>query len=101
MDRVNPEENLDLFKQLLLTKTCISPQIEPHTAKLCVSVSLKHFWRNSHRSTLFIPIMTISEKFTEIIRKVVFLNKFDKGQILRKNWISFMTKIFDQISKMR
>ena len=48
----NPEENLDLFKQLFLIKTvkginfnknCFSPQSEPNTTKLGPSVVLKHF----------------------------------------------------------
>ena len=52
----NPEENLDLFKQLLfikplkgenINKNCFSPQSEPHTAKLCLSVVLKYIWGNS------------------------------------------------------
>ena len=55
-ERGKPEENLDLFKQMFLTKPvkedninkkCFSPQIAPHTAKLCLSVVLKHFWGNS------------------------------------------------------
>ena len=49
----NTEENLNLFKQLFLikpvkginiNKNFFSPQSEPHTAKLCLSVVLKHFW---------------------------------------------------------
>ncbi len=71
----------------ILTKTCFSPQSDPQTAKLCVSVVLKHFRGNLQRTSLFSQKMTISEKSTEIIRKVVFLNKFEKGQILRKIWI--------------
>ena len=52
----NPKENLDLFKQLFLNKPVIedkyykksfSPQSEPHTAKLCLYVVLKHFGGNS------------------------------------------------------
>ena len=55
-ERGKPEENMGLFKELLLIKpvkgdnmkkNCFSPQSEPHTAKLCLSVVLKHFWRNS------------------------------------------------------
>ena len=51
----NPEENLDLFKQLFLikpvkgdniNKNCFSHQSEPHTAKLCLPVVLKDFWLN-------------------------------------------------------
>ena len=50
----NPEGNLDLFKQTLLIKpvkcgkyikkTCFSPQSELHTAELCFSVVLTHFF---------------------------------------------------------
>ena len=51
-ERGKLEENLDLFKQLFLIKPVkgdkyeqkfFSPQNEPHTAKLCLSVVLKHF----------------------------------------------------------
>ena len=51
-ERGKPEENLDLFKQLFFIKpvkgdkyeqNCFSPQSEPHSAKLCISVVLKHF----------------------------------------------------------
>ena len=47
---------MDLFKQNFLikpviginiNKNCFSPQIEPHTAKLCFSVVLKRFCGNS------------------------------------------------------
>ena len=41
----------------------------------------------------------ISERSTETLRKFVFLNMFEKGQILRKIWICFKT-LFDQTSKM-
>ena len=56
VEKENPEENLDLFKQIFLikpvkgdniNKNCFSPQSEPHSAKLCLSVVLKHFWGNS------------------------------------------------------
>ena len=56
VEKENPEENLDLFKQFFLikpvkgdniNKNCFSPQSEPHSAKLCLSVVLKHFWGNS------------------------------------------------------
>ncbi len=91
-----PDENLDLFKQLFLikpvkganiNKNCIFPQNEPHTAKLCFAVVLKHFWANSLQTSLFSLKMTISERITEIFRKFVFLNKFEKRHILRKIWI--------------
>ena len=44
--------------------------------------------------------MTISEKSTEIFRKFVFLNKFEKWEIKRKISIC-LTNVCDQISKMR
>ncbi len=69
-------------------KTCFSPQSEQPTANLFFFFFLKDFGGNSQRSSLFIPKMTISETSKEKLRKFVFLNKFDKGQILRKNWIS-------------
>ena len=37
----------------ILTKTCFSLQSEPHTAKLCFSVVLKHFLENLQRTSLF------------------------------------------------
>ena len=52
----NPDENLVMFKKLFwsnqlkeinINKNCFSPQSEPHTAKLCLSVVLKHFCGNS------------------------------------------------------
>ena len=58
----NYEENLDLFKQLFLVlpvkgdeyyQNCFSTQNEPHTAKLCFPVVLKHFWGNSLKNSLF------------------------------------------------
>ena len=68
----------------ILTKTCFSPQIQLHTAKLFFSVLLKHFWENSQRTSLFSQKSDISERSTETHRKFVFPNKFEKGQILRK-----------------
>ena len=64
-----------------------SPQSEPQSAKLCFSVFLKHFLRNSQRTSLFNPKSCYLIKSTEIHRKFVFLNKFEKRQILRKIWI--------------
>ena len=75
----NPEENLSLFKP---KKN--SPKSLPHTAKLCFSVALKHFQGHSQRTSLFSPKMTISERSSEIHRKFVFINKFEKVEIQRK-----------------
>ena len=71
----------------------------PHTAKLCFSVVLKHFRGNSQITSLFSPKSDYLTKNTELLRKFVFLNMFEKGQILRKIWICFKT-LFDQTSKM-
>ena len=82
----------------ILTKTCFSPQSEPHTAKLSFSVVLKHFWENSQRNSLFIQKMAISERRSEIHKRFVFLNMFEKGKILRKIWIC-LNNCFWQTSK--
>ena len=51
-----------------------------------------------HRELLFlVKKVTISETSTEILRKVVFLNNFEKVQILRKIWICL--NLFDQTSE--
>ena len=36
---------------------------------------------------LLVKKVAISERSTEILRKLAFLNMFEKGQILRKIWI--------------
>ncbi len=57
----NPEEKLDLFKQLFLIKPVkwekcknlfFSPKLQ-HTAKLCFSVVLWHFRGNLQRTSFF------------------------------------------------
>ena len=73
----------------ILIKTCFSPQSEIYTAKLCFTVVLKHFRGNSQRTSLFSPNYDYLSKDTEILRKLVFLNKFENGKILRKIWICF------------
>ena len=40
-------------KRIIINKNSFSPQSRPHTAKLCLSVVLKHFWRNSQKTVLF------------------------------------------------
>ena len=42
------------LKRININTNCFSPQSESHTAKLCLSVVLKYFWRNSLRTFLFI-----------------------------------------------
>ena len=63
-----------------------SPQNEPPSAKLCFSVVFKHFWGNSLKNSLFIKKSDISERNSEIIRKINFLNKFEKEKIQGKIW---------------
>ena len=86
-----------------INKNSFSPQNEPHRAKQCFSVVLKHFWGNSQRTSLFSPSqkVTISEKSTETLRKLCFffLTSLTKGKILRKIWIC-LNNFFDQTSKM-
>ena len=65
-----------------INKNCFSFQSEPHTAKLCFSVVLKHF-AEIHRQILFlVQKVTFSEKRTEKLTKFVFLNMFENRQIL-------------------
>ena len=53
----------------ILTKTCFSPQSEPHTAKLCFSVVLSIFCE-IHRELLFlVKKVATTEMSTEILRK--------------------------------
>ena len=69
---------MDLFKQLFLIKpgklgkslkkNCLCPQSGPHTAKLCFSVVLKHFWGNLQRTSLLVKKVAISERSTEKLR---------------------------------
>ncbi len=68
----------------ILTKTSLSPQSEPHTAKVCFWIVLNHFRGNSERTSLFIPKSDYIRKEHRNTQKV---NKFEKGQILRKIWI--------------
>ncbi len=67
----------------ILTKK-ISPQNEPHTTKLRFSVVLKRFGGNSLKNSLFSQKRDISERSSEILRKLIFLDKFKKGKFRRK-----------------
>ncbi len=69
------------------TKTFFSPQSEPHSAEIRFSVVSKQFWV-IHRELLFlVKKVTTSERSTEILRKFIFHNMFEKGKIMRKIWI--------------
>ena len=63
-----------------ILKNCFFPHNEPHTAKLCLSVVLKHF-AVIHRELLFLDIkVAISETSTEILRNFVFITVFESGK---------------------
>ena len=74
-------ENMDFFKQLFLikpvkggkfNKICFSSQCEPHTAKLCFSVLLNHFWVNSETTSLFSPKCGYLREVDRNTQKVCF-----------------------------
>ena len=56
----------------ILTKKGFSPQSEPHTAKLCISVVLKHFRGNSQKTSLFSPKSDYLRKEHRNTQKVCF-----------------------------
>ncbi len=58
------------------------------------------YFENSQRTFLFSQKMAISERSSEILRKFAFLNRFEKGLILRKIWIC-LNNFFDQTRKCR
>ena len=76
--------------ETILTKK-MSSQSEPHTAKLFFSVVLKYFWGNSQRTSIFSQKNLRKEHRNA--QKFVFLNKFEKLQILWKIWIT-LNKLF-------
>ncbi len=69
---------MDKYKQ-----NCFSPQIEPHTCKLCLLLFLSIF-EKIYRDIFFLVKKAILETSTEILRKFVFLTMFEKEKILRK-----------------
>ena len=65
---------------LNINKNSFTPQSEPHTTKLCLSVVFKHFGE-IHRELFFLDIkVTISQSSTEILRKFVFLTRYERGK---------------------
>ena len=75
-----------LRRGYILTKTVILHKVS-HTAKLCFSVVLKHFWGNSQKTFLFRHKSDYRRTSTEILRNLFFLPCLTRGQILRKIWI--------------
>ena len=89
----NPVKNLSLFKQKLFLPNVSHIQLNYAFLLFC------SFFGEIHRELLFlVQKVTISEKSTEILRKFVFVNKFEKWQILKKIWICLT--VFEQTSKM-
>ena len=80
-------------------KNCFSPQSEPHTAKLCLSVVFKYFGENSQRTSLLVKKVTLSEMSTKIFREFVFLTMFEKMQIRRKIWICLNFFFFKPVKR--
>ena len=88
----NPEENLDLFKQLFLIKQVKGDKYLKKTvilhklSHILLNYSFLLFWSNLgeiHRELFFLDIkVTISETITEKLRKFVFLTMFESG----KSW---------------
>ncbi len=64
----------------LLTKKSFSPQNELHTAKLCFSVVLKNFCRNSLKASLFIKKIDYPRKKLRNTQKDNFSNNFENGK---------------------
>ena len=64
----------------ILTKTVFLPKV----SHIQINYTFLFFWRNfgknSPRTSLFSQKMTISEGSSEILRKCVFLNMFEKGE---------------------
>ena len=75
------------LKGININKKCFSPQSEPHTAKLCLSVVLNHLGGNSQRTSLFSQKSDSLKTSTDKLRNFFFLAMFEKMQILRKIWI--------------
>ena len=72
------------LKRVNINKNCFSQLSKPHTVKPWFCVVLKHFRGNSLKIFFLVKKKNISERSSEIIRKFVFLNKFEKEQIQRK-----------------
>ena len=68
----------------ILTKTVFLHKMSHIQLNYAFRLFWSNFRGNSQRTFLFSPI---SEKSTEKLRKCVFLNMFEMGQILRKIWI--------------
>ncbi len=71
----------------------------PNTAKLSFSVVLKHLRGKWLKTSLFGSKMELSQKEDEEYSEIIFFNKSEKGQILRKILILNGTTFFGQTSE--
>ena len=76
-------------------KKLFSPESEPYTAKLCLSVVLKCFGEFIENFSFNIKV-TIAEMSTEKRSQFFFLTMFEKGKILRKIWICLNNFFFNK-----
>ena len=68
----------------ILTKTCFSPQSEPHRDKLCFSVALKHLWGNSQRISLLVRNWLCQKGALKYSEGLFFLTYLERGISLGK-----------------
>ena len=86
-------------KGININKNCFSPQSEPHTAKLCLSVVLKQFWGNSMWTFFFWHKSDYLWNEHWNSPKLWFSNHVWKGQIQRNIWICLNNFFFNQTSQ--
>ena len=89
MKGANPDENLDMFKQLfffkckrglILTKTVLLHKVS-HILLNYVFQLFSSIFGEIHRELFFLDIkVTISQSSTEILRKLVFLTTKERGK---------------------
>ena len=92
---VNPEKNLDFFKQFCMIKpvkddTCYKIFFLQSVSHIVLNYAFLLFWSvfgEFIEKFSFNIIVTIAETSTEILSQFVFLTMFEKGKILRKIWI--------------
>ena len=66
-----------------ITKNCFPPKNEPLTVKLSFSGVMKHFRGNWLKTSLWVKKCDYLIKTLRITQRVIFLNNFEKGQIIR------------------
>ena len=71
----------------ILTKTIILLKMSHTQLNYALLLFWNIFGEFQGKLLFLVKNVTISERSTEILRKFVFLSKFEKGQIQRKIWI--------------